>query len=196
MIRTRPNRVYERRAATSAVHPFRPLRHQLQLDLDQCWQERTDRSSPKYAARTCAADSDIAEGAHAPPNHSKPSRTYCLSSAVPWRASLRRAWCGRLRSGCAKAGVRMGRAVAGAHQRSRQTRLRLGRLRGSVRGGAESVRCIGDPQLRTGVGRRRCKSVDEAKFAALKNCQKHADKCVIRESKCNKWAAATQAMCN
>jgi hypothetical protein len=31
------------------------------------------------------------------------------------------------------------------------------------------------------------KSVDEAKFAALKNCQKHAsDKCVIRESKCNK----------
>ena len=31
------------------------------------------------------------------------------------------------------------------------------------------------------------KSVDAAKFAALKNCQKHAsDKCVIRESKCNK----------
>lgn len=31
------------------------------------------------------------------------------------------------------------------------------------------------------------KSVDAAKFAALKNCQKHArDKCVIRESRCNK----------
>ncbi len=31
------------------------------------------------------------------------------------------------------------------------------------------------------------KSVDEAKFAALKNCQKHAgDKCVIRESGCNR----------
>jgi hypothetical protein len=31
------------------------------------------------------------------------------------------------------------------------------------------------------------KSVDAAKFAAMKNCQKHAgDKCVIRESKCNK----------
>ena len=31
------------------------------------------------------------------------------------------------------------------------------------------------------------KSVDEAKLASLKNCQKHAGKkCVIRESKCNK----------
>lgn len=31
------------------------------------------------------------------------------------------------------------------------------------------------------------KSVDEAKLAALKNCQKHArEKCVVRESKCNK----------
>jgi hypothetical protein len=31
------------------------------------------------------------------------------------------------------------------------------------------------------------KSVDEAKFAALTNCQKHAgDRCVIRESRCNK----------
>ena len=31
------------------------------------------------------------------------------------------------------------------------------------------------------------KSVDAAKFAALKNCQKHAgEKCVVRESKCNK----------
>ena len=31
------------------------------------------------------------------------------------------------------------------------------------------------------------KSVDAAKLAALKNCQKHAgEKCVIRESKCNK----------
>lgn len=31
------------------------------------------------------------------------------------------------------------------------------------------------------------KSVDAAKLAALKNCQKHAgEKCVVRESKCNK----------
>ena len=31
------------------------------------------------------------------------------------------------------------------------------------------------------------KSVDAAKFAALKNCQKHAgDKCVVRESNCTK----------
>ena len=31
------------------------------------------------------------------------------------------------------------------------------------------------------------KSVDEPKLAALKNCQKHAgQKCVVRESKCNK----------
>ena len=31
------------------------------------------------------------------------------------------------------------------------------------------------------------KSVDEAKFAAIKNCQKHAkNKCIVRESKCIK----------
>lgn len=31
------------------------------------------------------------------------------------------------------------------------------------------------------------KSMDQAKFAALKNCQKHAkNKCAVRESKCNK----------
>lgn len=31
------------------------------------------------------------------------------------------------------------------------------------------------------------KSIDDAKFAAMKNCQKHAKaKCIIRESKCDK----------
>jgi hypothetical protein len=137
---------------------------------------------PKYAARTCAANLERAEGAYAPPNHPMPTR-----SAVPWRASLRRAWRGRVRSGRAKAGFAWDEP---SQERANEAAKRdCGSDACKVRFGVAPKMCaaLAIPDSGPAWGGAVRKSVDEAKFAALKKCQKHAgDKCVIRESKYNK----------